>query len=372
MRESLLRWRDRLIASTRFQHRASRFPLTRPIARKRARELFDIATGFVYSQVLAACVRADLFEFLADGPRSVTEIATAIALPEDATERLLKAAAALRLLQPRRGGYGLGDLGAAVRGNPGVGAMVAHHEHLYRDLTDPLALLRNRADTSLSGYWPYDSEGTDEVKDYSELMSASQSFVAEDILDAYPMDRHRHLWDIAGGLGTFISSALKRWPDLSATVLDLPPVAAMAAGRLSAAGLAHRATALAGDMFKTPLEGVRPDGVTPAAEWNKPDLVSLVRVVHDHDDEPVKQLFRALKSSMPPGARLLLAEPMADTAGAKAMGDAYFGMYLWAMGSGRPRSAPELRDMLEEAGFSNCRELKSHRPLLVRILLADA
>ena len=44
-----------------------RFPLTRPIARRRARELFDLCAGFVYSQVLLACVRLRLFEILAEG-----------------------------------------------------------------------------------------------------------------------------------------------------------------------------------------------------------------------------------------------------------------------------------------------------------------
>ena len=59
--QAALAWKDRihasldgLLASPRFRRWAAAFPLTRPIARRRARELFDLCAGFVYSQVLLA------------------------------------------------------------------------------------------------------------------------------------------------------------------------------------------------------------------------------------------------------------------------------------------------------------------------------
>ncbi len=101
------------------------------------------------------------------------------------------------------------------------------------------------------------------------------------------------------------------------------------------------------------------------------DVISLVRVLHDHDDEPVRALLRAAYRALPAGGRLLIAEPMAGTRGAEAIGDTYFGMYLWAMGSGRPRTADELSAMTREAGFSQCREHGTAMPLLVRVLVAE-
>ena len=43
-------WRDRLLGDARFQRAAAAFPLTRPLARRRARDLFDLMAGFVYSR----------------------------------------------------------------------------------------------------------------------------------------------------------------------------------------------------------------------------------------------------------------------------------------------------------------------------------
>ena len=56
-RDSLIRLRTRVISNPRFQRWAAASPLTRFIARRQARALFDLCAGFVYSQVLAAFVQ---------------------------------------------------------------------------------------------------------------------------------------------------------------------------------------------------------------------------------------------------------------------------------------------------------------------------
>jgi demethylspheroidene O-methyltransferase len=363
--DRLLGARDRLLASPRFQRWATRFPLTRGITRRKAGELFDIAAGFVYSQVLYAVVECRLPERLAAGPRDSLELADAIGLPAEGAARLFAAAESLRLLERRSDGrIGLGERGAAMLGNPGIAAMVRHHRHLYADLQDPLSLLRERRDTRLSAYWAYARSperaglGEDATGEYSALMGISQPLIADDILDACPLRGRRHLLDLAGGEGVFASAALDRWPTLQATVFDLPAVAGRANATFASRGLRERAEAVGGDLFAA--------DPPPGA-----DTVSLVRVLHDHDDAPARAILRFARRALGPGGRLLVAEPMAQTPGAEPMGDAYFGFYLLAMGSGRPRSAVELRDMILEAGFRRCRELATHRPLLVRVLLAE-
>jgi demethylspheroidene O-methyltransferase len=101
------------------------------------------------------------------------------------------------------------------------------------------------------------------------------------------------------------------------------------------------------------------------------DLITFVRVLHDHDDSRVERMLRAAYEALPPGGRLLVAEPMAGTAGATRMGDAYFGLYLWAMGSGRPRTAAELSAMLRAAGFSRIRCRPTRIPLQTSVLVAE-
>ncbi len=359
-------WRDGLLASPRFQRFASGFPLTRPVARRRARGLFDLCAGFVYSQVLVACVRLRLFETLAGGALDLATLADRLALPHDSAERLLDAAVALRLAARRRGGrYGLGPLGAAMLGNPGVAAMVEHHSMLYADLRDPVALLRGeRGGTELGRFWPYAGKHTGaaslpgaQTDAYSALMAASQPLVAGDVLDAYDLRRHRCLLDVGGGEAGFLIAAAARAPDLRLMLVDLPAVAARARARLEAAGLAGRATVQGGDVLGEPLPGGA-------------DVISLVRVIHDHDDAAALAILRAARAALAPGGVLLLAEPMSGTRGAEPVGDAYFGFYLLAMGSGRPRAPDALMTLLRQAGFAGRRLIATRRPMLVRLIVA--
>ncbi|WP_232818408.1 acetylserotonin O-methyltransferase [Elioraea thermophila] len=364
LRDRLLDWRDRLLASARFRRLAAAFPLTRGIARAETRALFDLCAGFVYSQVLAACVRLDLFRRVREAPRTAEEVAALTGLPAEGAARLLDAAVALRLLDRRSGGrYGLGALGVVVAADEGVAAMVAHHAALYRDLADPVALLRGERATALAEYWPYAgaedaaSLAADRVADYSALMAASQPMVAAEILAAGRLDRFRSLLDVGGGEGAFLAAVAARHPGLSLALFDLPAVAERARARLAACGV--RAEVFAGDFRRDPI----PRGF---------DAITLVRIAHDHDDATVSALFRAVRRALPPGGTLLLAEPLAGTKGAEPVGDAYFGLYLWAMGRGRPRTADTYRRMLAEAGFAAVHERPTRIPLLVRVLEARA
>lgn len=362
-RERWLGLRNRLLADPGFQRWASAFPLTRPIARRKARELFDLVAGFVYSQILAACVEVDLFRRLADGPLSPQALAAALDLPPEGALRLLKSAESLGLVERLGDGrFALGELGAALLGNGGVAEMIRHHAMLYRDLADPLALLRGeRGHTDLGSYWAYagrdDSAAAErsETQAYSELMGASQALIADDVLDAVSLRERRGLMDVAGGNGAFLAAVARRWPHLDLTLFDLPSVADQARDRFAAAGI--RARAVGGDLFHDPL----PEGI---------DTCSLVRVVHDHDDGPALRILEAVRRALPPGGMLLLAEPMSDTPGAEPIGEAYFGFYLMAMGSGRPRTPGELIAMLREAGFREARLCPTRRPILTRLIIA--
>ncbi len=358
-------WRNDLVADPRFQRWAARMPLVRRVAARRANALFDLCAGFVYSQVLLACVRLDVFERLAAGPQDVTQLARGCGLDVDAATRLLDAAVALDLLERRGAGrYGLGELGAALRGNPGVTAMIQHHGLLYADLADPVALLRQRRGaTQLAQHWPYSTAtepkalSTDRVRRYTQLMSASQPLVSQDVLDAYDFARHQCLLDVGGGDGTFLAAVGARCPRLRLQLFDLPGVVAIADEKLATCASSTCIERFGGSFTSDPL----PQGA---------DVISLIRILHDHDDDIVYRLLSTVRQALPAGGTVVIGEPLAGAPGATPMGDAYFGLYLQAMGSGRPRTARQLTEMLRISGFEAVREVPTARPLLTGLLTA--
>lgn len=362
-----LRMRDSILSNPSFQRFAGTFVLTRPIARQRSRELFDLCAGFVYSQVLFACVRLRVFDHLAEGPKSASELSSRISLPVESVTLLLDAAISLRLAQRRSNArYGLGPLGAALRGNPGVAAMIEHHGMLYNDLGDPVSLLRRKTgEGELSRYWPYAGRrkptelSSGDVAPYTALMSASQPMIAREVINAYSFRKHRCLLDVGGGDGAFISAVASHTPLLRFVLLDLPAVADKASERFRVSGLSSRAVAIGGSFLTDRL----PDGA---------DIVSLVRIVHDHDDENAMILLRAVRSALPDGGTLVLAEPICGVRDTAPISDAYFAFYLMAMGSGRPRTFDSLKEMLHRAGFADVKLLPAGIPLLTSVITARA
>lgn len=358
--------RNAIFASPRFQYWAARLPLISWIAKSRARGAFDMLAGFAYAQTLRAYVESGIFKVLADGPVSIGEVADRLELSHDAAECLLRAGRALMLSEEARpGGWMLGEQGAVIAANPGVQAMVRHHRLLYADLADPLALLRadRRAPSQLSRFWSYAGalhgagERGRDTAEYSALMAASQHFVADEVLASVSFKGVRRLLDVGGGHGAFLGAVGARYPALELGLFDLPEVVAKGAEILGERLGPARISAHGGNFFADSV----PSGY---------DMVSLVRILHDHDDAPAQALLANIHNSLAPGARLLIAEPMAQIPGAQGMGEAFFGLYLWAMGSGRPRSPAEIIAMLRAAGFARARVIPTAQPVNASVIMA--
>ncbi len=366
-RDRLLAWRDAIQSSPTFQRWAATFPLTRPIALRRSRALFDLTAGFVYTQTLTACVRVGLFDFLAERPRTRAEISAHIGVPLEETERLLRAAIALRLVQGRSADrYGCGPMGAPLIGNAGLARMIEHNALLYKDLEDPIEFFRSKQDTTRAvlQHFPYTSVANPEnfgrgvVADYSALMAETVRPLAEDILDRYPLGGRRALLDVGGGEGSFLAEVAWRYQNIQLKLFDLPAVIEGAQVRLARLGIVGRVELSGGNFHQDPL----PIGA---------DVITLVRVLLDHDDESVLQLLHRVRTALEPGGVLLIVEPFSGVRGAETVGDAYFGLYLRAMGRGRARRADELRALLAKAGFAQTKVHRTRYPVYAGLISAQ-
>ncbi|RFC64961.1 methyltransferase domain-containing protein [Fulvimarina endophytica] len=361
-----VRWRslrNRILLAPRFHRIALASPVGRFFARRSARKLFDLTAGFVYSQVLVAGVRSKLFEHLVEGPATVSEIAAATGLPEDAARRLLAASASLDLTDRLADGrFMLGAQGAALLANPGVAAMIRHHDALYADLRDPVAALERRGGGDLARLWNYDGdtgEPSAETASYTALMAASQDLVARETLRLFDVRPFSAIVDIGGGNGRFLTHVADRNAHAELHLLDRPSVLPLARDALSHRPDKERFTLHGGHFLTAPL----PENC---------DLVTLIRVLHDHDEEVVERLLRRVYETLEPRrGTLLVSEPMAGARARSRIGDAYFNLYLQAMGSGRPRMASELCDMLRQAGFRRVRALPSGMPIATSAIVAE-
>ncbi len=352
----------RLAASRGFQAWAARIPGLRRVARAEGAAIFDLAAGFVHSQVVAALVEFRILEILSDGPAPVGAMARRASVPEPRIAVLLQAGAALGLLKRRRdGAFAISRRGAAILGVPGLTDMIRHHHVLYRDLADPAAFFRGATDPALARFWPYvfgaaRAEDPATAAAYSSLMADSQTLVAEEALALTDLSGARHLMDVGGGTGAFLAAAGARHSGLRLTLFDLPAVVAGAGPRLAPFGA--RAAIREGSF--------RDDPLPPGA-----DVISLVRVLYDHADETVARLLSSVFEALAPGGRILIAEPMSGGARPDRITDTYFAVYTMAMQTGRTRSAAEIAALLTAAGFASVKPKQGYRPFVASVVTAS-
>ena len=346
--------------------------LTRWMAQRRTQQLMGLMTGFVQSQVLFLCVKLRILEHLSTHPMDAAALARRLGLQEAALRCVLDSAVSMRLLNKESDHrYALGVLAHPVLAHSGIRAMVEHNQLLYKDLAEPERFLQEGVQGHMAAYWPYAQEegaepamrpqARDQSVAYSGLMDASQNFVVSEVLDSYPFDRHRCVLDIGCGMGRFGGELAQRFPMLRIQLLDLPHVAALAQDRLRAAGLGPQLT-FWGRSF---LDGPLPQGA---------DLVTLIRVAHDHSDGVVQQLLGLIWQALPVGGKLLLAEPMVLADGGSERSarecDPYFHFYMRAMGRGKLRSLEELTRLLTSAGFFAVRRVRTAMPIHAQMLVA--
>jgi demethylspheroidene O-methyltransferase len=347
------RWvaaRNRLLAAPAFQSFAVAFPPFRPVSRSRSRQLFDLLAGFTYSQILYTVVKLGLVDMLKERPLGLAPLAARTGWTADRLERLLKAAVSLKLLErTSTGDYTLGIHGAALAGNPWIARFITHHHLLYDDLADPIALLSGeKKDNKLKDFWNYEEAA--HAADYTALMAASQEAVAAEILASYDFSRHRHLIDVGGSNGTFLAAVQQKHPGLRLSLFDLPAVADLARARLGSGVEIHGGSFLTDELPKGP------------------DVATLIRIAHDHDDLSVLRMLAAIRRMLPPGGTLILAEPLSGTPATAPITDAYFGAYFAAMGQGRTRTPQELERLALEAGFSELKTAKTRNPVVTGLL----
>lgn len=354
-------WFHRLVANPSFQTWASKTPLVRTIARREGAQMFDLVAGFVQSQVLMAMVELRLLHRLIDAPHTAASLAHEAGITSERMAILLQAAAALGLIRRKRNGqFAIARKGAALLGVPGLEAMILHHRAFYRDLQDPVALLRGEVETELADFWPYVFGARGDVdpavtQTYSDLMADSQGLVAQDTLRMVNLSGIRRLLDVGGGSGAFALAVAQAYPDMDLMVFDLPQVVPAAQTRFHSAGMQGRLAAHGGSF--------RSDSLPQGA-----DAISLIRVLYDHADDTVRSLLSKIYDTLPPGGRLIISEPMSGGAAPEAAGDVYFAFYTMAMRTGKTRSANDIAALCAASGFGAISTPRALRPYVTSVV----
>ncbi len=293
------------------------------------------------ARALIAAVEHSVFEALTDGPRSAAEVAHACDTHPDATAALLDALTGAEYLERQGDGYVLCPVA---------------RKWLLRDspcsLVDSIRFRAiewdwiSRLDDFLVTGEPLDFHRAmteDEWGLYQRgMLALARLAVPETIRRTSVPEGARTLLDVGGSHGAFASAFCARYPNLRATVLDLPEAVLHAAPLLAeaaaSAGINGRVEHQPGDVLTDDLgEGA----------W---DVVFVGQLVHHFDEATGRDLMRRIARALRPGGVLIVQEVMRDRKPDDQLG-ALAGLYFALTSAAGTRTFEEIADWQREAGL---------------------
>jgi SAM-dependent methyltransferase len=305
--------------------------------------VFECWFGFMLSRTVMAATRLDIFESLAAGPLTADEVARRCATHPRATEKLLDALVGLGCLTLRGKRYGLRRVARSW--------LLKDGKNSFRD-QNLLHYLEWR-------WW----EHCDEYVRTGQPLRLHQSMTEADwgvyqrgmrsgiAMNAHWVARHlplphtaRKMLDIGGSHGYFSVAICRRYPQLRATILELPEAIPYAAPLLAQEGMADRVVHRAGNALADDLGS------------DIYDLVFMAAVVHHFDETTNRQLMQRIAQALRPGGIVAIWEPVRqDRAGRiRQIGsllDLFFGLFsgagTWTRG--------EVAGWFREAGLKACK-----------------
>lgn len=299
----------------------------------------------VVSHAIRTLAILGLADHLADGPRTVPELAEATNTHASTLARFLRTAAALGLCaHDEEGRVQLTPLGGLLRtdvqGSMRSYALALTAPSIMRAWDELPEAVRtgDAAFPRVHGldFWDYLSDHPEEGVQFDEAMSGAVVTRAQALLAAQDLSEIGTLVDIGGGQGRLLAAALEATPGLRAVLFDRPDVLTGAEAMLAAAGLRDRCELVSGDFFEAvPMGG---------------DAYVLAQILHDWPDAEAAAILRTCHRAMAPGARLWLIEQVVQP------GDVFdavklLDMLMLVLFGAQERTTEEYRSLLEGAGF---------------------
>ncbi|MGH9476188.1 MAG: methyltransferase [Terriglobales bacterium] len=302
------------------------------------------------AQAIHAAARLELADRLAQGPKTVAELAEATHAHADALGRLLRALASLGIFAADGPGrFRQTEMSATLcKDAPSrlsTWAMMLGAHFVWRptgELTE--AVMSGQAPFRRlygASFFEHMDEHADDAAYFHAAMSSSPEWTAA-LMGAYEFSRFGRLVDVGGGQGRTLAAIVDAHPRLQGVVFDLPGVVAGAVRH-------ERCERVGGDFFREVPGGA--------------DGYLLKGVIHDWDDEAAEKILSNVRRAMRPDATVLIADTVltAESEPPAAMMD----LLMMVLGTGRERTEEEFRTLLPRAGLKLERVIRRERVTLV-------
>jgi SAM-dependent methyltransferase len=300
----------------------------------------DAFTGLVAARAVTTATLLGLFEALHEAPAAPAQLAERLGLDPLGAETLLTALATLGYVEPD--GERLRNAATTerllVRSSPdSIATFIGGQGELHWQVLDLLpeavrdgrayAMHERRQDDP--AHWEAYIRGLFEISRHEQ----------DDNAALVAVEAPRRMVDVAGGHGGFAMAMCRRHPQLEATILDLPPSAAVGRRIVAEQGFAERISFREGDVFE---RGLADDL----------DVVSAFNLIHHLPEERDRELCRRARAALRPGGVLVIGDSARPEPGEQVSEHgAISSLLFYAWSHSRNFKPSEVRGWMEEAGF---------------------
>lgn len=259
-----------------------------------------LARAYCESAVLFAAIDLELFTHVARGADTEEKLANALGISDLQVERLVNAALAMKLLSIDNGTlHNAADTARyLVSGQPTYAAdwltFTRADVAKWFQLTEALT---SHQPPSVLGM--YENLTVEQARSYHASTYSIGTGAARRFTKRVDLSGRRRLLDLGGGSGAYSIQAVKTHPQLSAIVLDLPPVTVVAKEYIRDADVEDRVSVLPGDFTSTPFP-------------NDVDVVLMASNMAIYEEAVIADIVRRVYHALVPGGEFHLLGEMLD------------------------------------------------------------
>jgi hypothetical protein len=310
-------------------------------------ELMRLAGGHVEARLTQTALELAIFDALENSAATAETVANRLELHPKATELLLNALASLKLLHKRKEYFSLTETAAKYLLNSSpqyVGAMIRFESSLWTCWERLPEAIRSGQPVRPPNMYQDDPTETEIfIKAMDSLVKARGD--AEIMTNAIDWSGITELLDVGSGPASYPIALCQRFPNLHATILDLPGTLTITERYVREAGMAERIRLIAGDYRKEPIPGAY-------------DVIFLSNIIHGEGFENNRSLIRKLVPNLEPGGQIVVKDHILDDSRTTPPVGAIFSLLmLLTTESGRCYSFSEIKNWIEQAGLSRVRQI---------------
>ncbi len=293
------------------------------------------------SFAMLAGMQLDLFSSLKDGPQTAEQIAGSIGVNAEKLKPLLYALAAAELLTVEH------DLFAnsaeadrfLVRGSPVYRG--GKHEVLLHNWRAGLQTAESIRTATPQSRLEFLSASQDKLETFYRSNHAQALRRGRELMAAYDLSAHRTLLDVGGGSGGLAIAITEAFPDMRATVVDLPVVTPITQRIVEEAGASERVQVMAADVVSDRLAG----------SYDAAVLSSFIQVI---SADKARRAIKNVGDVVNQGGAIYIRGDVVDDSGIRPLGSVMRNLvYLNIYDEGQAYTEKEPREWLEDAGFSD-------------------